>query len=65
MLRTRLRFAVRRFLRRVTPLTWLIWALLISDLSAPGYLRFNLVLRQVDAGAFIEQGLENAASHPN
>ncbi len=62
MLRTRLRFAVRRFLRRVTPLTWLIWVLLISDLSAPGYLRFNLVFVQVDAGAFIEQALENAAS---
>lgn len=62
MLRTRLQFAVRRFLRRVTPLTWLIWVLLISDLSAPGYLRFNLIVRQVDARAFIEQALENAAS---
>ena len=55
MLRTRLRFAVRRYLRRVTPLTWLIWALLISDLAAPGYLKFNLVITQFDAIAFVEQ----------
>ena len=55
MLRTRLRFAVRRYLRRVTPLTWLIWALLISDLSAPGYLKFNLVFTQFDAIAFVEK----------
>ena len=55
MLRTRLRFAVRRYLRRVTPLTWLIWALLVSDLSAPGYLKFNLVITQFDAIAFVEK----------
>ena len=55
MLRTRLRFAVRRYLRRVTPLTWLIWALLVSDLAAPGYLKFNLVITQFDAIAFIEK----------
>ena len=55
MLRTRLRFAVRRYLRRVTPLTWLIWALLISDLAAPGYLKFNLVITQFDAIAFVEK----------
>lgn len=59
---TRLKFWARHNFRRVTPLTWLIWALLISDLSAPGYLRFNLVLRQVDARVFIQQALENAAS---
>ena len=57
MLRTRLRFAVRRYLRRVTPLTWLIWALLVSDLSAPGYLKFNLVITQFDAIAFVEKAL--------
>ena len=57
MLRTRLRFAVRRYLRRVTPLTWLIWALLVSDLAAPGYLKFNLVLTQFDAIAFVEEAL--------
>ena len=55
MLRTRLRFAVRRHLRRVTPLTWLIWALLVSDLAAPGYLKFNLVITQFDAIAFVEK----------
>ena len=55
MLRTRLWFAVRRYLRRVTPLTWLIWALLVSDLAAPGYLKFNLVITQFDAIAFVEK----------
>ena len=57
MLRTRLRFAVRRQLRRVTPLTWLIWALLISDLAAPGYLKFNFAIAQFDAIAFVEEAL--------
>ena len=57
MLRTRLRFAVRRFLRRVTPLTWLIWVLLVSDLAAPGYLKFNLVITQFDAIAFWDEAL--------
>lgn len=59
MLRTRIRFAVRRFLRRITPLTWLIWALLVADLSAPGYLRFNLVFAQVDVAKFAEQALSH------
>ncbi|MGB3788212.1 MAG: hypothetical protein WA949_09385 [Phormidesmis sp.] len=53
MLRTRLKF----WLKRVTPLTWLIWALLLSDLSAPGYLKFNLVFTQFDAIAFVEKAL--------
>ena len=57
MLRTRLRFAVRRYLRRVTPLTWLIWALLVSDLAAPGYLKFNFVITQFDAIAFVKKAL--------
>ena len=57
MLRTRLRFAVRRYLRRVTPLTWLIWALLISDLAAPGNLKFNFVITQFDAIAFVKKAL--------
>ena len=57
MLRTRLRFAVRRHLRRVTPLTWLIWALLLSDLAAPGYLKFNFVFTQFDAIAFVKKAL--------
>lgn len=56
MLRTRIKF----WFKRVTPLTWLIWALLLSDLSAPGYLRFNFGLVQVDARAFIQSALAKA-----
>lgn len=56
MLRTRIKF----WFKRVTPLTWLIWALLVSDLSAPGYLRFNFVLVQADARAFIQSALSKA-----
>ncbi len=41
--------AVRRFLRRITPFTWLIWGALVADLSAPGYLVFNLVITDVNA----------------
>lgn len=40
---------VRAFFRHVTPLTWMIWAALVSDLAAPGYLVFHLGFRQVDA----------------
>lgn len=58
MLRTRLHFALRRYIRRVTPLTWLIWALLLSDLTAPGYLKFNLIITQFDAPAFISAALK-------
>ncbi|MEL7520002.1 MAG: hypothetical protein AAGJ80_00030 [Cyanobacteria bacterium J06553_1] len=57
MLRTRIRFAVRRYVRRVTPLTWLIWALLVSDLAAPGYLKFHCITTQFDAIAFVENAL--------
>jgi hypothetical protein len=39
---------LRLFLRRVTPLTWGIWLLLIADLAAPGYGRLNLLITQVD-----------------
>lgn len=44
-------YSVRRFCRRVTPLTWFIWAALISDLCAPGYLKFNLGITTFDANA--------------
>ena len=58
MLFYRLRHQYRGWLRyqlsRVTPLTWLIWALLLSDLAAPGYLKFNFVITQFDAIAFVE-----------
>lgn len=43
---------------RITPLTWLIWALLVSDLAAPGYLKFNLLITQFDAIAFVNEALE-------
>ncbi|MGB7085368.1 MAG: hypothetical protein WBD47_07435 [Phormidesmis sp.] len=42
---------VTRFLKRVTPFTWLIWAALVSDLAAPGYLKFNLGITTLDASA--------------
>ncbi|MGI8935689.1 MAG: hypothetical protein ACR2FS_16610 [Phormidesmis sp.] len=41
--------SAKRFLKRVTPLTWLIWAALVSDLAAPGYLKFNLGITTLDA----------------
>ena len=44
-------YLVKRFLHRVTPLTWFIWAALVSDLCAPGYLQFNLVVTTLDARA--------------
>ena len=53
MLRTRVRF----WLKRVTPLTWLIWALLLSDLAAPGYLKFNFAIAEFDAIAFVKEAL--------
>ena len=53
-----LRYRLRFWVRRVTPLTWLIWALLLSDLSAPGHLKFNLIITQVDLNAFIQDGLQ-------
>lgn len=43
--------SAKRFLKRVTPLTWLIWAALVSDLAAPGYLKFNLGITTLDATA--------------
>ncbi|MEO0373242.1 MAG: hypothetical protein AAF329_01185 [Cyanobacteria bacterium P01_A01_bin.17] len=42
------RIARRWSPRRVTPLTWLLWAALVSDLAAPGYLVFHLGLTTVD-----------------
>lgn len=52
-----LRYRVKRALTKVTPLTWLIWALLFSDLTAPGYLQFNLIVTQFDAVAFLNNAL--------
>ena len=46
-----IRWRIQRFFKRVTPLTWLIWAALVSDLAAPGYLKFNLVITTIDASA--------------
>ena len=42
---------------RLTPFTVLIWVLLASDLAAPGYLKFHLVLTQFDAIAFVNEAL--------
>ena len=56
-LRHQYRGWLRYQLRRVTPLTWLIWALLLSDLAAPGYLKFNFVITQFDVIAFLEEAL--------
>ena len=36
------------FVRRITPVTWFIWALLLADLLAPGYGKLNLVITTVD-----------------
>lgn len=43
-----LRLRLRLFLWRVTPVTWLIWALLLADLLAPGYGKLNLIITTVD-----------------
>ncbi|MEO0374119.1 MAG: hypothetical protein AAF329_05710 [Cyanobacteria bacterium P01_A01_bin.17] len=40
---------LKRFLRRVTPLTWAIWVLLAADLLEPGYLKFNFLVARIDA----------------
>lgn len=58
-LKPRYRLRAKHFLSRVTPLTWLIWALLLSDLSAPGYLRFHLVTTTIDAREFIESAIDS------
>ncbi len=61
---------LRLFLRRVTPLTWGIWLLLIADLAAPGYGKLNLLITQVniaDALSIVRTGKHYAASdtpHP-
>ena len=52
------RIHFRKAISRVTPLTWLVWALFVSDLAAPGYLKFNLLVTQFDAVAFIHEALE-------
>lgn len=38
----------RLFVRRITPVTWFIWALLLADLLAPGYGKLNLVITTID-----------------
>ncbi|MGB3766217.1 MAG: hypothetical protein WA947_06625 [Phormidesmis sp.] len=42
---------VKHFFRRVTLLTWFIWAALVSDLCAPGYLKFHLGITTFDANS--------------
>lgn len=50
-------FTVKRFFDRVTPLTWVIWAALLSDLCAPGYLVFHIGIRTVDASVIATEVL--------
>ena len=61
----RLKFAVRRFARRITPLTWLLWLLLVSDLAAPGYLRFHLLIREIDLRVFVQDAMTHAGGNQN
>ena len=52
-----------RFLRRVTPLTWLIWLATVANLAAPGYLRFHLGFAIVDALPILDSIQVEMASH--
>jgi hypothetical protein len=57
---------LRLFLRRITPLTWVIWLLLIADLAAPGYGRLNFLITQVniaDALSIVRTGKHYAPSN--
>jgi len=45
---SRYRIRLHFFISRVTPVTWLIWGLLLADLLAPGYGKLNLVVTTVD-----------------
>ena len=48
--------------RRITPLTWLIWAALVSDLAAPGYLVFHLGVTEVDLKAITSEVVATTTS---
>ena len=50
-------FSIKRFFGRVTPLTWLIWLALFSDLCAPGYLVFHIGLKEADASVIVDEVL--------
>lgn len=59
---------LRLFLRRITPLTWGIWLLLLADLSAPGYGKLNLVIATVDLSdvlSIVRTGKPYAADTPH
>lgn len=43
-----LRYRVTRFLKRVTPLTWVIWLAFLADVAQPGWMRFDLLVLEVD-----------------
>lgn len=43
---------------KLTPLTVLIWALMVSDMAAPGYLKFHIIVTQFDAAAFVSEALD-------
>ena len=61
-LATRIRFAARWHLGRVTRLTWLIWIALVADLCAPGYLIFHLGFTTVDVRSLLSEALEYSAT---
>lgn len=39
----------RKWYHRVRTLTWVLLALFIADIAAPGYMRFNFLVFTVDA----------------
>ena len=43
--------------RRITPLTFFLWAALISDLAAPGWLVFHFGVTRLDISAIASEVL--------
>lgn len=46
-------FRLRRFARRITPLTWIAWAFLAANIMGGAYGRFDFVVVEIDAADFI------------
>ena len=53
----------RRWYHRVRVLTWLLLALLVADIAAPGYLRFNFLAFTVDATNAVDT-IQHSNPHP-
>ena len=51
----------RRWYHRVKILTWVLVALFIADLAAPGYMRFNFLIFTLDA----TNAVESLHNHPH